>query len=170
MKKIILLFILIFGITSSNAQISKIEIIATGLTCSMCSNAINKQLKKLTEVEKIETDLNSNTFIIYLKKDNSITPKTIRENIEKAGFFVGSMIFTINFDNQKITDNLQITNGNLDLLFIDSDSKILNGVTKLKVLNKGFVTAKEYKKLVKLYSMYTNYTFENQTNFFVKTL
>lgn len=165
-----LLFLLIFGITFSNAQISKVEIIATGLTCSMCSNAINKQLKKLPEVEKIETDLNSNTFIIYLKKDNSNTPKTIRENIEKAGFFVGSMIITINFDDQKVTDNLQITNGNLDLFFIDSDSKILNGVTKLKVLNKGFVTAKEYKKSVKLYSKYPNYLDENQTNYFVKVL
>jgi copper chaperone CopZ len=58
----------------SFAQISKAEIIATGLTCSMCSNAINKQLKTLPEVVTVETDLNTNTFTVT-REGNDLSVK-----------------------------------------------------------------------------------------------
>ena len=73
--------------TMSNAQISKIELRATGLTCSMCSNAIFKQLESISDVDSVATDLNTNTFIVFLKKDNKLNPKTFKEKVEKAGFF-----------------------------------------------------------------------------------
>jgi copper chaperone CopZ len=76
----------------SFAQISKAEIIATGLTCSMCSNAINKQLKTLPEVVTVETDLNTNTFTVTLKEGNDLSPKYLRKS-GKAGFF-GSLVVT----------------------------------------------------------------------------
>ena len=78
----------------SNAQIVKAEIRATGLTCSMCSNAINKQLKALPEVINVETDLNTNTFTVTLKEGNELSPKTFKEKVEKAGFFIGSLVVT----------------------------------------------------------------------------
>jgi hypothetical protein len=59
---IALTFLFMFSI-NSNAQISKVEIRATGLTCSMCSNAIYKQLESIPEVETVETDLNTNTLL-----------------------------------------------------------------------------------------------------------
>ena len=85
--------ILMFSI-KSNAQIVKAEIRATGLTCSMCSNAINKQLKSMPEVANVETDLNTNTFTVTLKEGNSLTPKVFKEKVEKAGFFIGSLVLT----------------------------------------------------------------------------
>lgn len=63
------LVLLLTGV-NSYAQTTKVEIMATGLTCSMCSNAINKQLKSYTEVDSIGTDLNTNTFTVYFKKTN----------------------------------------------------------------------------------------------------
>ena len=48
---VIVSIVLMFSI-KSNAQIVKAEIRATGLTCSMCSNAINKQLKALPNYEE----------------------------------------------------------------------------------------------------------------------
>lgn len=73
--------------TNTNAQISKAEIRATGLTCSMCSNAINKQLKSLPEVVNVETDLNTNTFTVTLVEGNTLSPKIFKEKVEKAGFY-----------------------------------------------------------------------------------
>lgn len=153
-----------------SAQISKAEIIATGLTCSMCSNAINKQLTSLPEVAKVETDLNTNTFMVYIKKDSKITPKILKENIEKTGFFVGSMVLTMQFEDLKTEDNLSITINNLSLVFIDKEAKILNGETKVKILNKGFITQKEFKKLIKSYNKYQGYGTENNDNYYVKTI
>jgi hypothetical protein len=46
LKSILIAVFVLIASTKSYSQISKAEIIATGLTCSMCSNAINKQLKK----------------------------------------------------------------------------------------------------------------------------
>ncbi len=82
-----LLALVVFNFLNANAQISKAEIRATGLTCSMCSNAINKQLKALPEVANITTDLNTNTFTVTLNENTSITPKTFKQSVEKAGFF-----------------------------------------------------------------------------------
>ncbi len=91
--------------TRSYSQISKAEIRATGLTCSMCSNAINKQLKKMTEVDSVATDLNTNTFVVYLKKENALSPMVFKESVEKAGFFVGSLEVTMASSQLKSNPN-----------------------------------------------------------------
>lgn len=85
--KIVLTAVLfVLAVVQGNAQISKVEIVATGLTCSMCSNAINKQLKSMPEVESVSTDLNTNTFTVQLKANNTLTPKALKNSIEKTGF------------------------------------------------------------------------------------
>jgi copper chaperone CopZ len=170
MRKILLTILLLFGFLATYAQISKVEIIATGLTCSMCSNAINKQLKKLPEIDKVETDLNTNTFVVYLNKNNTLSPRILKERVEKAGFFVGSMIITLNFDSQKVTDDFALKQNDLDFIFIDSKSQIINGDIKLKILDNGYVTQKEHKKLIKFYDKYPSYSIENEDNYHVKIL
>ena len=166
----ILIAMLLLSLTTTFAQLSKVEIVATGLTCSMCSNAINKQLKKLPEIEKVDIDLNSNTFTLFLTKNNTISPKILKESVQKAGFFVGSMIVTMAFDNQKIDNNTKLKKDNLNLIFIDSNAKILNGLQKFKVLDKGYVVMKDFKKNQKLYSKYPTYLLENEDDYHLKTL
>jgi copper chaperone CopZ len=166
MKKIILLIQICCITFLVNAQITKVEIIATGLTCSMCSNAINKQLKTITEVEKVDIDLNKNLFVITLKTDNKLTPKTFKDKVEKAGFFVGSMVLSVNFANQNIEDNKQINN----YVFIDTKAQTLNGMTKVKVLDKGYVTTKEYKKLAKIFVKYQTYAKGDEGIFHLKAI
>jgi copper chaperone CopZ len=166
MKKIILLIQICFITIATNAQISKVEIMATGLTCSMCSNAINKQLKTLVEVEKVDIDLNKNLFVVTLKTDNKLTPKTFKDKVEKAGFFVGSMVLFMNFNNQVVEDNKQMGN----YIFIDTKAQTLNGITKVKLLDKGYVTTKEYKKLSKSFVKYSTYIKNNEDDFHLKTI
>ena len=100
-KYSVLIVLMVLFSTVSNAQISKAEIIATGLTCSMCSNAINKQLKSMPEVKNVEIDLNSNTFIVSLADNNSLSPSIFKEKVEKAGFFIGSLIVTVDAETLK---------------------------------------------------------------------
>lgn len=143
----------------SKAQISKIELQATGLTCSMCSNAIYKQLETIPGVEKIDTDLNTNTFTIALKQGNALTPRVFKEKVEKAGFFVGSFIATTTADIS--TQN--------NYIIIDGKSKSQKA-TKFKVLDKGYLTDKEYKKALKNYKEIASYSKENEADFHVKVL
>ncbi len=170
MKNKVFLLLLLFCAFNSFAQITKAEIIATGLTCSMCSNAINKQLKKLPEVEKVDIDLNSNTFTISLKKNTTISPRILKESVQKAGFFVGSMLITIDLDNLKIDDNLKLKKDNLNLVFIDINPKTVNGLTRFKVLDKGYLVMKDFKKNLKVYAKYPTYGLENEDDYHLKLL
>ena len=163
------LLVMLTGL-KSNAQISKVEIMATGLTCSMCSNAINKQLKSLTEVDSIGTDLNTNTFTVYFKENKELQPKVLKNAVEKAGFFVGSMVLTAKFHTPTIEDNTVLKVNDATYTFIDIKNPVAHTVAKYRVLDKGFVTQKEYKKLVKSYSKYPSYAVENENDYHLKAI
>lgn len=163
------LLVLLTGV-KSYSQISKVEIMATGLTCSMCSNAINKQLKSIPEIDSTSTDLNTNTFTVYFKKGNSLQPKVLKNAVEKAGFFVGSMVLTAKFDTPKIEDNVTVKIDEATYSFIDTKNAVADTEVKFRVLDKGFVTQKEYKKLVKSYSKYPGYATENENDYYLKAL
>lgn len=169
-KILLLALVTVFPAASGHGQIQKAEIMATGLTCSMCSNAINKQLKSLDGVDRVETDLNTNTFTVFLKPNHGLTPATLKNSVEKAGFFVGSMVITLRLDQVVPKDNEAIQADGATLVFIDSKEKALSGETRLKIQDKGYVTQKEYKKLQKSYSKYPTYNVENESDFHVKVI
>jgi len=148
--------VLMFSI-KSNAQIVKAEIRATGLTCSMCSNAINKQLKSMPEVANVETDLNTNTFTVTLKEGNSLTPKVFKEKVEKAGFFIGSLVLTTKTETIKKEGYIAVNNASTN-----------NAEVQIRVLDKGYVTEKEFKKLSKSLKNLATYSSNNEDDFHVK--
>lgn len=154
----IVCFVLITSM-KSYSQISKAEIIATGLTCSMCSNAINKQLKKLVEVDSVSTDLNTNTFVVYLKKDSKLSPKTFKESVEKAGFFIGSLQVTMPAEQLKSNSNY---------ILIETEAPKSNNEVVVKIFDKGYVTAKEHKKLLKSYSKIETFALNNEADYHIK--
>ena len=141
------------------AQISKAEIRATGLTCSMCSNAINKQLKTLPEVVNVEIDLNTNTFTVTLKEGNTLSPKVFKEKVEKAGFFIGTLVITAK--PETITKSTYI---------LVDDKKSNASQIQFQVLDKGFVTEKEFKKLSKSYKNIETYASNNEDDFHIKLI
>ncbi len=150
--------VLMFSI-KSNAQIVKAEIRATGLTCSMCSNAINKQLKSMPEVINVETDLNTNTFTVTLKEGNGLSPKVFKEKVEKAGFFIGSLVVTAK--PETIAKNTYI---------LVNDKKSNASEVQFQVVDKGYVTEKEFKKLSKSYKNIETYASNNEEDFHIKMI
>ena len=157
--KIIAAFLLIVNVTNVNAQIIKAEIKATGLTCSMCSNAINKQLKTINQVVNVETDLNTNTFTVTVSKDNNLTPNIFKEKVEKAGFFIGSLIIKV---------PTIVTRSNA-YIFVENESSNADEV-QIKILDKGYVTNKEYKKLLKSLKKIETYSLNNENDFHIKII
>lgn len=144
---------------NTNAQIANTEIRATGLTCSMCSNAIYKQLKSMPEVSNVETDLNTNTFTITLKEGNNLTPKAFKEKVEDAGFFIGSLILTAKPEGIKSSS----------YILMNSNAGKGAGI-KFKVLDKGYVTEKEFKKLSKSYKEVATFLANNEDDFHIKII
>ncbi len=170
MKKILISSIILFASVVANAQITKAELTATGLTCSMCSKATYKQLTSIPEVEKVETDLNKTAFILHFKNGSAVNPGELKQKVEDAGFSVGELIVVFNFNNQKAENNSSFTQDNITYTFMDTKPGVLAGEVKVKVLDKGFVVEKEYKKLSKLTKQYPTYATVDNNSYHIKTL
>jgi copper chaperone CopZ len=148
MKKICYLLILLLsasGIVS--AQVVRAELQAAGLTCSMCSRATDKQLRTLDFIDSVGTDLSHATFLLYFKKDKVVDFDQIRKKVEDAGFSVAMLKVTYKFDNLKVDNETQFSYNNSQFNFIDITPQTLNGEVVFRIMNKGFLSGKEYKKI-----------------------
>ena len=87
----------------------------------------------------VETDLNTNTFTVSLVDDNNLSPKIFKEKVE-------SRIFCRSFALHHEIKNLS----NKAFIMLNETKNNVEIVT-VQVLDKGYVTDKEYKKLSKSY-------------------
>ena len=145
MKNIFLLVAISFSI-AIHAQVTKVSLQASGLTCSMCSNAINKALKTLDFVDRVHPDIKTYTFEITFKESSHVDFDLIKRKVEGAGFFVSGFVATIVFNNVQIRKDQPISVEDKTFYFINTNDQVLHGVKQIKVLDKGFVSPKEYKK------------------------
>jgi copper chaperone CopZ len=146
MKAIILYCLFLFAFIPASAQFSKAEMQASGLTCSMCSNAINKSLGTLPFIESVNTDLNKNQFDVTFKNSEKVDFDQLRKKVEDAGFSVANLWVFTSFNNQKIGENEQLSIGGLNLRFVNVKDQTLNGEYKIKLVDKNFILKKEYRK------------------------
>ncbi|MEP7107451.1 MAG: heavy-metal-associated domain-containing protein [Ferruginibacter sp.] len=144
--KFFFLFIAITLSVATDAQVTKVSLQASGLTCSMCSNAINKALKTLDYVANVDADIKTYTFEISFKTNSNVDFDKIRKKVENAGFTVCGFVATIHFNNVAVRNSEPVTIGDKTFLFVNMKDQSLNGVKEVKVLNKGFVSSKEYKR------------------------
>ena len=68
MKKNIMLIVMLVAVLVSQAQFTKATLQASGLTCSMCNNAINKALKALPFVSSVKSDIKNASFDMVFKE------------------------------------------------------------------------------------------------------
>jgi len=147
MKTIKILMGLMLISTLSFAQsFRNIEMQAAGLTCSMCSNAINKALKQIDFIADIKTDLKTSLFTISIKEGSTPDFDLIRKKVEGAGFSVAKLTVEVNFANQKIANDEHTTVGGKALHFLNVKDQTLNGWQKVQLVDKSFLLASQAKK------------------------
>ncbi|HUR65613.1 MAG TPA: heavy-metal-associated domain-containing protein [Chitinophagaceae bacterium] len=147
MKKMLLsMFIGCFTV-SLHAQFSKASLQATGLTCAMCSNAVNKALQKVPFIESVKADIKNSAFNIVFKEGQEVDIDALKEAVEDAGFSVGSLKLTCNVGEVKLEKDKHIRIGNENFHFLNGDGRSLNGEQVITVVDKNFVTEKQFKKL-----------------------
>ena len=145
-KSMLLVGILVFGLGAS-AQITRATLQATGLTCAMCSNAINKALEKVPFVESVRSDIKNSAFNMVFRNGSTVDIDALKEAVEGAGFSVGSLKITGNFSEQQLSADHHFRVGELNFHFLGTEGKLISGEQTLTILDKDFVTAKEFKKL-----------------------
>lgn len=145
MKNILVIFFAAFWL-SAGAQVNKATLQASGLTCSMCSNAINKSLKSLDFVDKVEANIKNSSFDVTFRPGAVVDFDKMKAKVEDAGFFVAQFTVVVNFNNTAIENDSHIAAENITFHFINVNKQVLFGEKKIRLLDKGFVPAKEYKK------------------------
>ena len=145
MKKLIIIVAVLFAV-HTQAQVTKVQLQASGLTCSMCSNAINKSLKTIDYIDKVMSNIKTSTFEISFKPGAAINFDQLKKKVEEAGFSVANMKAVMNFDNVKLEKDQHLNFGGLTFHFLNADGQTLNGEKTIQVVDKGYVSAKEFKK------------------------
>ena len=147
MKRIMLLALVsLMTLSALQAQISKASLQATGLTCALCSNAINKAVQKLPFVATVRSDIKNSSFSIVFKEGMEPDIDAIKMAVEDAGFSVGGLQLTGQIIEPALAkDNLLKIGGNY-FHVVNGEGKSLRGETVISVVDKNFIPEKEYKK------------------------
>ena len=133
-------------VLSSQAQFTRASLQATGLTCAMCSNAINKALLQVPFIESVKSDIKNSAFNIVFKQGQDVKIDALRKAVEDAGFSVGNLKMTGNFQELKIENDKHIEIGKEIFHFLNVNEQVLNGEQTIMVVDKNFLTAKQFKK------------------------
>ncbi len=131
---------------STHAQFTKATIQASGLTCAMCSRAIDNSLKQLSFVETVQPDIKNSSFTVVFRKTETADIDQLRKAVEDAGFFVAKFMITGQFNNVSIKNDEHVAIGDKQYHFLNVRDQILNGEKNLVVVDKSFVTASVFKK------------------------
>lgn len=146
MKTIFIVFATFFAF-SANAQVSKVMLQASGLTCSMCSNSINKSLKTIDFVQNVNPNVQTSTFEITFKQGSAVDFDKLKKKVEDAGFTVASFTATVNFNNVQLKENQPVKVGDKTFYILNAKDQSLNGSRQVRIVDKGFVSPKESKKI-----------------------
>lgn len=145
MKKIFVIIGILFA-SYTQAQVTKVSLQASGLTCSMCSNAINKSLQSLDFVSSVKSNIQNSSFDISIKPGAAFTFDELKKKVEDAGFFVANMQAEVNFNGVKIEKDKHLQFAGMTLHFLNAKGQLLNGTKTLQLLDKGYVSSKIFKK------------------------
>jgi copper chaperone CopZ len=147
MKKLFIVAAVLLTSLFVNAQFQTASLTAAGLTCAMCTKAIYNSLEKIPSIEKVDADIKNSQFLITFKKGASVDPDQLKNAVEDAGFSVSKLTMTGDFNNISINSDTHVQIGGKTFHFINTPEKVLNGRQTVTLVDKSYVTAKEFKKL-----------------------
>ncbi len=82
-------FMLAAPLTSAFAEEAKgqtVIIQVDGLSCPFCAYGLEKNLKKVAGVERVEIDIKAGKATAFLKPDANVDDQVLRRAVKKAGF------------------------------------------------------------------------------------
>lgn len=144
----ILLLSLLSGKATANFTSAKLKV--TGITCSMCSNSVNKALSSLSFIEKINVDLENSIYEITFKNGGNVVIDDIKNKVEGAGFSVGELTAEFDFKNLPVSKDYHYQYAGNIYHFVDVKSQTLDNCITVRFIDKGFTSKKEYKKYTAL--------------------
>lgn len=146
MKKILFFVLIALGGLSAKAQFTKASLAASGLTCSMCSKAVKKALDAVPFVAKVQVDIKSQQYNLSFKDGSQVDFDALSKAVEDAGFSVASLKVTANVSGVTAKKDQHIKIGSQYFHFLNAANQELMGEASFSIVDKAFVSAKDFKK------------------------
>jgi copper chaperone CopZ len=146
MKKIFSLLTAAVLTAGVNAQFTQANLKASGLTCSMCSKAVKVALEKVDFVQQVKVDIKSQDYILVFKDGAKVEFDALSQAVEDAGFSVASLKASCVFSDVKAIKDTHVQIGGLNIHFLNGNDEQLNGEKTITVVDKSFLSPKEFKK------------------------
>ncbi|HET9434353.1 MAG TPA: heavy metal-associated domain-containing protein [Chitinophagaceae bacterium] len=146
MKKCILLLLVLFTVVAVYSQFSKASLQASGLTCAMCSKAVKVALEKVSFVKEVSVNIKQQEYFIVFKEKSNADFDQLKKAVEDAGFSVASLKITGSFTELNVEKDKHIQLDGKNFHFVNSGTQVLNGEQTFTIVDKDFLSAKEYKK------------------------
>jgi len=145
--KLLFAFVLLLGLNvNAKAQITQVSLQASGLTCSMCSKAVKNALEEVSFVDKVEVDIKNQQYNLSFKEGAAVDFDVLGKAVEDAGFSVAKMKVTADVSNVQVAKDMHIQIGNQYFHFLNAKNQALNGTVNFNLVDKHFVSAKEFKR------------------------
>jgi copper chaperone CopZ len=125
---------LLFG--TVNAQIKSAEVLASGLTCSMCSKAIFKALSQLDFVDTVKVNIETSVYKLTFKNDSKPSIEGIRDAVYDAGFAIAKLSITGDWKQKSATKDLAFEDFGYQFKWQVKANKALSGSQKVSIVNK----------------------------------
>ena len=145
MKALSILLLTFFGI-SAQAQINKVSLQASGLTCSMCSKAVKTALEEVNFVEKVQVDIKNQQYNLSFKQGAKVEFDALNKAVQDAGFSVAALKVTAIVNSTKLEKDEHLQIGDQTFHFLNAANQTVDGQVSFSLVDKGFVSAKEFKK------------------------
>jgi len=146
MNKIFLVLGVLFFAVASQAQFTNASLQASGLTCSMCSKAVKVALEDVDFVEKIQVDIKNQQYNLTFKKDVPFDIDDLSKAVIDPGFSVAALKLTPDVQSLKAAKDAHVLIGDQYFHFLNGTGQQLSGSTTFRVVDKSFVSAKDFKK------------------------
>jgi len=138
-------------VQSANAQAIagkyvKASLQASGLTCSMCSKAVKEALEEVTFVDKVQVDIKNQQYNISFKEGSSVDFDALAKAVQDAGFGVASLKLAVALDQVVVKKDQHLQIGQHLFHFLNAKGQTLSGTANITLVDKSFLSAKDFKK------------------------
>ena len=133
--------------SGASAQVVRVSLQASGLTCSMCSKAVKNALEKVAFVEKVQVDIKNQQYNLSFREGRKVDFDALAAAVEDAGFSVASLLVTAQLpEPTTLQKDEHIALGGQTVHFLNAEGQSLSGTVTFHLVDKAFTSAKENKK------------------------
>jgi copper chaperone CopZ len=139
--KFLMIGLFYFVSSTATAQVQSVDLVASGLTCSMCSKAIFKSLSALDFVSEVKVNIEKSSYNLTFKSSDNVKIEQIRDAVYDAGFAIDNMQLTANFPSTKAVKDESVSINGYQFKWKLNASKNILSPQKVTIVNKDILPA-----------------------------